>query len=79
MDNNENTNEVLTLREVGRILKCRTNQIYELSRRCGQERSAKPLPVFTVHSKMKRVRRKDLMDWLDGLVEASRRERQGAR
>jgi hypothetical protein len=34
--------------------------------------STKPLPVFTVHSKMKRVRRKDLMDWLDGPVEASR-------
>jgi hypothetical protein len=79
MDNSENINEVLTLREVARILKCRTNQIYELSRRRGQERSTKPLPVFTVHSKMKRVRRKDLMDWLDGLVEASRRERQGAR
>jgi hypothetical protein len=60
-------------------MKCRTNQIYELSRRREQERSTKPLPVFTVHSKMKRVRRKDLMDWLDGLVEASRRERQGAR
>jgi hypothetical protein len=44
---NENTNEVLTLREVARILKCRTNQIYELSRRRGQERSTKPLPVLT--------------------------------
>jgi hypothetical protein len=79
MDNNENTNEVLTPREVARMLKCRTNQIYELSRRRGQKRSTKPLPVFTVHSRMKRVRKQDLMAWLDGLVEASRRERQGAR
>jgi hypothetical protein len=69
---------VLTLRDDARILKCRTRQIYELSRRRGQERSTKPLPVLTVHSKMKRIRRKDLMDWLDGLVEASRRERRGS-
>ncbi len=76
MDTDNNEHEILTLRDVARILRCRTNQIYELSRRRGQERSTKPLPVFTVHNKMKRVRRKDLMDWLDGLVEASRRERQ---
>lgn len=76
MDNSDsNQHEILTLRDVARILKCRTGQIYELSRRRGQERAAKPLPVFTVHNKMKRVRRKDLMDWLDGLVEASRRAR----
>ncbi len=75
MDTDNNEHEILTLRDVARILRCRTNQIYELSRRRGQERSPKPLPVFTVHNKMKRVRRKDLMDWLDGLVEASRRER----
>jgi hypothetical protein len=38
--NNQNTeNEVLTLREVARILKCRTRQIYELTRRRLQERS----------------------------------------
>jgi hypothetical protein len=36
-DNNENE-EVLTLRDVARILKCRTNQIYELSRWRGEER-----------------------------------------
>jgi hypothetical protein len=74
MDNNENGNEVLTLKDVVRILKCRTGQIYELSRRRGQERCAKPLPVFTIHSKMKRVRRKDLMEWLDQLVGEQRRE-----
>jgi hypothetical protein len=67
-----------TLSELARILKCRT-KIYERTRRRGQERSTKPLPVITVHPKTKRVRRKDLMDWLDGLVAASRKERQGAR
>ncbi len=35
---NDNGNEVLTLRDVARILTSRTKQIYELSRRRGQER-----------------------------------------
>ena len=71
----ENTeNEVLTLQEVARILKCRTGQIYELTRRRGQERSPKPLPVFAIHNKMKRIRRRDLMDWLDQLVIEQRKQ-----
>jgi hypothetical protein len=69
---NHNENEVLTLRDVARILRCRTKQIYELTRKRLQERSSKPLPVFTIHSKMKRVRRKDLEDWLDELVKEQR-------
>lgn len=73
-DNENSENEVLTLRDVARILKCRTKQIYELTRRRLQERSPKPLPVFTIHSKMKRVRRKDLMEGLDELVKESRKE-----
>lgn len=72
MDNSEN--EVLTLREVARILKCRTKQIYELTRKRLQERSPRPLPVFTIHSKMKRVRKKDLHEWLDGLVKEQREQ-----
>jgi hypothetical protein len=74
MNNENNGNEVLTLRDVARILKCRTKQIYELTRRRLQERSPKPLPVFTIHSKMKRVRRKDLEDWLDELVKQQRQQ-----
>jgi hypothetical protein len=71
----ENTeNEVLTLQEVARILKCRTNQIYELTRGRMHERSPKPLRVFAIHNKMKRVRRKDLMDWLDQLVIEQRKQ-----
>jgi hypothetical protein len=66
-------NEVLTLREVARILKCRPNQIYELSRRARAGTLHKTGCLSSPFTqKMKRVRRKDLMDWLDGLVEASR-------
>jgi hypothetical protein len=64
--------EVLTLREVARILKAGTKQIYELTRTRGQERSRIPLPVFTIHSKMKRVRKSDLRKWLNDLVEAQK-------
>jgi len=67
-------NEILTLQEVAQILKCRTTQIYELTRSRLQERSSRPLPVFTIHSKMKRVRRKDLMEWFEGLVEEQRKQ-----
>ena len=67
-------NEILTLQEVAQILKCRTTQIYELTRSRLQERSPKPLPVFTIHNKMKRVRRKDLMEWFEGLVEEQRKQ-----
>lgn len=74
MDNQNNEHEILTLRDVARILRCRTKQIYELTRRRLQERLPKPLPVFTIHSKMKRVRRKDLMDWLDELVKEQRQQ-----
>ena len=66
--------EVLTLREVARILKTRTNQIYELTRRRAKARTDSPLPVFRVHNKMARVRKSDLMKWIDGLMEQQRRE-----
>jgi predicted DNA-binding transcriptional regulator AlpA len=67
--------EVLTLREVARILKASTKQVYELTRSRGQARSTIPLPVFTIHSKMKRVRKSDLRAWLNGLIEAQTRKR----
>lgn len=66
----EDGDEVLTLREVARILKASTKQVYELTRSRGQARSTIPLPVFTIHSKMKRVRKSDLRAWLNGLIEA---------
>jgi chromosome segregation and condensation protein ScpB len=73
-NNESNEPQILTLRDVARILRCRTGQIYELTRRRLQERSSRPLPVFTIHSKMKRVRKKDLMDWLDELVGEQRQQ-----
>lgn len=66
--------EVLTLREVARILKASTKQVYELTRSRGQARSAIPLPVFTIHSKMKRVRKSDLRVWLNDLIDAQTRK-----
>ncbi len=66
--------EVLTLREVARILKASTKQVYELTRSRGQARSAIPLPVFTIHSKMKRVRKSDLRTWLNSLIDAQTRK-----
>ncbi len=51
--------EILTLEKVARVLKARPRQIYELTRTRTQERSELPLPVFTIHSKMKRVRKSD--------------------
>jgi predicted DNA-binding transcriptional regulator AlpA len=72
---NDDGDEVLTLREVARILKAKTKQIYELTRARGQERSSIPLPVFTIHSKMKRVRKSDLRKWLNDLVEAQQKKK----
>jgi len=67
---NDDGDEVLTLREVARILKASTKQVYELTRSRGQARSTIPLPVFTIHSKMKRVRKSDLRKWLNDLIDA---------
>jgi hypothetical protein len=64
--------EVLTLREVARILKTRTNQIYELTRARAKARTDRPLPVFKIHSKMTRVRKSDLIKWLDDLTKESK-------
>ena len=71
----EDGDEVLTLREVARILKASTKQVYELTRSRGQARSTIPLPVFTIHSKMKRVRKSDLRTWLNDLIDAQTHKR----
>ena len=72
MADTDDRDEVLTLREVARILKTRTNQIYELTRRRAKARTDSPLPVFKVHSKMARVKKSDLMKWIDDLIKESR-------
>ena len=61
-------------REVARILKTRTNQIYELTRRRAKARTDRPLPIFKIHSKMTRVKKSDLMKWMDDLIKESREE-----
>lgn len=69
----ENPDEILTLSQVARILKASTKQVYELTRGRSQARMSHPLPVFTIHNKMKRVRKSDLRDWFNSLVQEQRR------
>lgn len=65
--------EILTLKDVARILRTATNKIYELTRGRAKARMD-PLPVFKIHSKMTRIRKADLMDWLDRMIEKQRAE-----
>ena len=71
-DNTTIEDEVLTLEEVGQILKLTKSQVYSLTRTRGQQRAQYPFPVFTIHSKAKRVRRSDLMRWVAQLATAGR-------
>jgi hypothetical protein len=66
--------EILTLKDVARILRTATNKIYELTRGRARARMDDPLPVLKIHSKMLRVRKVDLMAWLDKMVEKQRSE-----
>jgi predicted DNA-binding transcriptional regulator AlpA len=68
---NVSHDEVLTMEEAAAILKMRPRQVYELTRRRSQERHDVPFPVFSIHSKAKRIRKSDLMNWIEQL--ASRR------
>jgi hypothetical protein len=63
--------EVLTMEEAAAILKMKPRQVYELTRRRSQERHGVPFPAFAIHCKAKRIRKSDLMNWIDQL--ASRR------
>ena len=67
-DNITIEDEVLTLEEVGQILKLTKSQVYSLTRTRGQQRAQHPFPVFTIHSKAKRVRRSDLTRWVTQLA-----------
>ena len=64
--------EILTLEEAGELLKLTKSQVYSLTRTRGQQRAQYPFPVFTIHSKAKRVRRSDLMRWVAQLAAAGR-------
>ena len=65
-------NEILTLAEAAQILKMTERQVYELTRRRSQERMEHPFPVFAIHRKALRVRRSDLMNWIDKLTTQGR-------
>jgi hypothetical protein len=60
--------EVLTMEEAAAILKMKPRQVYELTRRRSQERMDVPFPAFSIHCKAKRIRRSDLMDWIERLA-----------
>jgi Helix-turn-helix domain len=60
--------EILTIAEAGRLLRMTEKQVYELCRRRSQERSRHPFPAFNIHAKAKRIRKSDLMAWIETLA-----------
>jgi hypothetical protein len=65
---NVSHDEVLTMEEAAAILKMKPRQVYELTRRRSQERHDIPFPAFSIHCKAKRIKRSDLMNWIDQLA-----------
>jgi len=59
---------ILTMEEAAQILKLTTKQVFELCRTRSQERMDIPFPAFNLHAKAKRIRRSDLMDWIDKMA-----------
>jgi hypothetical protein len=64
--------EVLTMEEAAAILKMKPRQVYELTRHRSQERHDIPFPAFSIHCKAKRIRRSDLMNWIEQLTSRRR-------
>ena len=64
--------QIWTVIEVADYLKMSPRQVWELTRRRGQERSEFPLPCFKIHSKCLRFRRSDVIAWLDALAQKAR-------
>lgn len=60
--------EILTMAEAAEILKLTERQVYELTRRRSQERMEIPFPVFAIHCKALRVRKSDLMAWIENMA-----------
>jgi predicted DNA-binding transcriptional regulator AlpA len=65
------SDEILTMAEAASILKMSEKQVYELTRRRSIERMEHPFPAFNIHAKAKRIRRSDLMVWIDTLPKNS--------
>lgn len=68
MDGRVPHDEVLTIEEAAAILKMKPRQVYELTRRRTQERMEVPFPAFSIHRKAKRVRKSDLLKWIEQLA-----------
>jgi hypothetical protein len=66
------SDEILTVSEAEAILKMTEKQVYELTRRRSLERMEHPFPAFNIHAKAKRVRRSDLMAWIETLAKQAR-------
>jgi predicted DNA-binding transcriptional regulator AlpA len=62
------SDEILTMSEAAAILKMTEKQVYELIRRRSLERMEHPFPAFNINAKAKRVRRSDLMAWIDAVA-----------
>ena len=60
--------QILTMAEAAEILKMTERQVYELTRRRSQERMDCPFPVFAIHCKALRVRKSDLMAWIESMA-----------
>jgi hypothetical protein len=63
--------EILTMAEAADILKMTEQQVFELTRRRSQERHDLPFPAFNLHAKAKRVRKSDLLAWIEQKAMAS--------
>jgi hypothetical protein len=64
--------QILTMAEAAEILKMTERQVYELTRRRSQERMDAPFPVFAIHCKALRVRKSDLINWIDNMASQGR-------
>lgn len=68
-----NDDQALTIEEAAQFLKMTEMQVYELTRTRSQERMEHPFPAFSIHSKAKRIRKSNLLRWIDQLSKQSPR------
>lgn len=59
--------EILTLEEVGALLKLKPSSVYELTRERSQARQKHPIPFMKIAGKV-RFRRHDVEEWIEKLA-----------
>jgi hypothetical protein len=64
--------EILTMEQAGAILQMSPKQVFELTRRRSVERMEAPFPAFSIHAKAKRIKKSDLMKWVDAMAARER-------